>query len=215
MFNLEQSIIYIMENVATVSNAEYETRMNINYIWAVIKEFSPILSSLIALYVAWSNQRFNENQKLKDLKNGYCNKFISDYIKLRQCVEDLQYKAYELLAYADTPDEIGEKFRQFELLKEKIVIISNETMYSSGMLAKIFGGKADKEVRNKACTIGTEVGRVCSFFIDEIKKAGSYEEYIKENPEIITEKIGEICEPFKKSLTERIDDAQNKILEIE
>jgi hypothetical protein len=56
---------------------------------------------------------------------------------------------------------------------------------------------------------------VCSFFIDEIKKAGSYEEYIKENPEIITEKIGEICEPFKKSLTERIDDAQNKILEIE
>lgn len=122
---------------------------------------------------------------------------------------------YELLAYADTPDEIGEKFRQFELLKEKIVIISNETMYSSGMLAKIFGGKADKEVRNKACTIGTEVGRVCSFFIDEIKKAGSYEEYIKENPEIITEKIGEICEPFKKSLTERIDDAQNKILEIE
>ena len=70
MFNLEQSIIYIMENVATVSNAEYETRMNINYIWAVIKEFSPILSSLIALYVAWSNQRFNENQKLKDLKNG-------------------------------------------------------------------------------------------------------------------------------------------------
>lgn len=123
MFNLEQSIIYIMENVATVSNAEYETRMNINYIWAVIKEFSPILSSLIALYVAWSNQRFNENQKLKDLKNGYCNKYISDYIKLRQCVEDLQYKAYELLAYADTPDEIGEKFRQFELLKEKIVII--------------------------------------------------------------------------------------------
>lgn len=212
MFYLEKSIICIAKSVATASNADMIISNNAESVWKIINVCISLLPSLVALWVAWTSQKFNAKQKLVDLKIRYCDKYINDYIRLRQCAENMEYKAIELIIYSNNEDKMKEKLCEFQTLREQLVIISNEAVYSSGMLAKLYRENVDVENFQRAYVVGRKVTEACNYFIDKIRKYESYEKYIEENPDELTRKMAEICDPYKKKITESINEAQNKIL---
>ena len=79
-----------------------------------------------------------------------------------------------------------EKLCEFQTLREQLVIISNEAVYSSGMLAKLYRENVDVENFQRAYVVGRKVTEACNYFIDKIRKYESYEKYIEENPDELT-----------------------------
>ena len=216
MFYLGQSVIHMTENIATSSNAFAEANVYAVYVGEWIKTFITILPCLVALYVAWDNKKFTTDQKKREFQIGCFEKYINNCLELRKCVEDLEMISYELILCMDAQDGSADnKLREFEVLRKKAIVVSNETIYSAGMLKKLFPERKEIDLHDLSVKLGKELAHRLSEVFDEMHKSESCRQYMEQNCDEITKNIGDkFCNPFKKLLTNCINDAQDEIMKL-
>lgn len=196
--------------VSTPSNLTMDgSRVIIDY----FDIFLRIFPALVALWVAWSNQRFNNKQRKKNINIKYCEKYIDSCIILRKSIVDMELQAYELMQNSDNSLN-AEKAAQLQLLRNKAIVISNEVVYDSVMVKKIFPKIQVIKFQDIISNYGVQLFELMISYVAELTKQEKPREYINNNYETWAQKVVVLSNNVKLQLAKSIDEVQNEILKL-
>ena len=83
------------------------------------------------------------------------------------------------------------------------------------MLKKLFPERKEIDLHDLSVKLGKELAHRLSEVFDEMHKSESCRQYMEQNYDEITKNIGDkFCNPFKKLLTNCINDAQDEIMKL-
>lgn len=175
--------------------------------------FLRLFPTFVALWVAWSNQRFNCGIRLKTIKVKYCERYIESYIALRNHIVEIELVAYEILQYLDRPCK--DKVSSLDVSRKQAIALSHEVTYNFGMVSKFFKRVIPgKEIMNDVSKYGQNVVEFILQCMEEVEKQDYKRDYIDENYGKWCEELGTVHQQMKCIITNNIDLIQDEIIKL-
>lgn len=189
-----------------ISNNIINNRMN------YFDLFLRLFPTFVALWVAWSNQRFNCGIRLKTIKVNYCERYIESYITLRSHIVEIELASYDILRNLDC--SYKDQFLSLEVSRRQAIVLAHEAIYNFGMVSKLLEhvvpGKEIEEVSRYGHNVLDYILQ-CS---NEVDKQDNKREYVDKNYKKWCEEMGKVHQQIKSIITDNIDLIQNEIIKL-